>query len=480
MMKNFRKWMWIPIVLAVLVAAFFGIRAYQASQADATLQSLETQTVKRGSLTASVGATGTIKARQQATLSFAINGRVKSINVKTGDAVSADQALAEMDPAYYPQQVISAQIDLVNAQKAMDDLLRSNTSLAQAQVDVNAAQKSYDDFADTYSRLSKNYYADDLTRAKKELQTAQAYLDYLRSHNEGGFKAQFLIERAYLDYIKALQVYQEVEGNFESAGRLGMTAAQSDIEKAKADMDLAKAKLADAQATFDRLKNGVPAGDLAAAKARIDAANSVLRQTRITAPFDGTILAVDVLPGDLVNAGTVAFTVADIRELYVSLPIAEVDYTRVQYGQIATFSLDALQGKTYHGAVTEVGLTAGTNQNAVSYPVKVVLTDADATVLPGMTAAVDIQVTRLDNVILVPNRAVRTSDGSRIVYVIKNSTLTPITVTLGSSNDTESEVIRGLAEGDIIVLNPPTSLFSLGGPPRTMRMGGGAASTRGQ
>jgi HlyD family secretion protein len=478
MLGKIKKWIWIPIVLIVLVVAILGIRLYQSNQANAALQGLETQTVKRGSLTASVGATGTIQARQQATLSFSITGRVGTVNVKTGDAVTAKQVLVTMDPAYYPQQVISAQIDQVNAQKALDDLLRSHTSLAQALVDLKAMQKSLDDYTDTYNRLAKNYFAEDMDTAKKDLQTNQAYYEYLRSHNDGTFRAQFQIEQAYITYIKSLQLYQDTYANYEWAGRKGMTALQSDIDKAKADMDLAMAKRDDALAAYDRQKGGVPAADLAAAQSRLEAANAVLRQTQITAPFDGTVLAVEVTPGDLVNAGTVAFVIADLHELHVDVPVAEVDYTRVQFGQNAALTLDAIQGKTYHGAVVEIGLTATTSQSAVSYPIKVILTDADTHVLPGMTAAVDIEVTRIDNVLLVPNRAVRSSDGSRIIYVEKDGMLTPVTVTLGSGNDTESEVIKGLAEGDVIVLNPPTSFFSMGGPPQSMRMGNGGGASR--
>jgi HlyD family secretion protein len=473
MMKLLRKWIWIPIVIVVLALGILGISWYQSTQTNATLKSLETQTITRGALTASVGATGTIQARQQATLAFAIGGRAQKINVKTGDVVTMDQVLAEMDPAYFPQQVISAQIDQVNAQKSLDDLLRSNSPFAQALVDLQTAKKSYDDYTDTYNRLSKNFYADDLETAKKDLETALAYWSYLRSHNDNGFRFQFQIQQAYLDYIKAQQHYQDIMGKYEDAAAKGQRAIQSDIDKAKANMDLAKAKYDDAQAAYQRLQNGVPAGDLASAQSRLNAANAVLRQTRITAPFSGTILSVTVLEGDLVNAGAVAFVIADLSELHVDVPIAEVDYTRVATGQDASISLDAVQGKTYTGKVVEIGLTSGVTQNAVTYPVKVVLTNADAQVLPGMTAAVDVEVTRLNNVLLVPNRAVRSSNGARIVYVLKNGMLSPVTVTLGSSNDTESEVLSGLAEGETIVLNPPTNLFSVGGPPQSMRAGAG-------
>ncbi len=78
---------------------------------------------------------------------------------------------------------------------------------------------------------------------------------------------------------------------------------------------------------------------------------------------------------------------------------------------------------------------------------------------PGMTAGVNIVTTEIEDVLLVPNRAVRSQDGERVVYVVRNGTPTPVEVTLGASSDTQSQVLAGdLKEGDEIMLNPPTDL----------------------
>jgi HlyD family secretion protein len=122
--------------------------------------------------------------------------------------------------------------------------------------------------------------------------------------------------------------------------------------------------------------------------------------------------------------------------------------------------------------VEQINLNATTLSGSVSYPVKVVITDADKKVLPGMTVAVQIEVAHLEDVLLVPNRAVRTVDGSRVVYISVNGSLKSVEIELGSSNDTMSEVVSGdLKEGDIVVLNPPTTFFNGSGGP--MSGGGG-------
>ena len=108
---------------------------------------------------------------------------------------------------------------------------------------------------------------------------------------------------------------------------------------------------------------------------------------------------------------------------------------------------------------------AGTvEQGVVNFTVTVELIDADASVKPGMTAAVNIVVEEIQDVLLIQNRAVRLMDGKRIVYVLENGLPVQKDVTLGSSSDTMSAVAGGdLKEGDVIILNPPAAEFGPGG-----------------
>jgi HlyD family secretion protein len=112
--------------------------------------------------------------------------------------------------------------------------------------------------------------------------------------------------------------------------------------------------------------------------------------------------------------------------------------------------------------VAQVGSIVG---GVVSFTVTVELEDADAQVKPGMTAAVTITINELDDVLLIPNRAVRLVEGQRVVYVLRGGQAERIAITLGVSSDTMSEVIEGdLKEGDTIILNPPAE-FNTDGPP---------------
>jgi HlyD family secretion protein len=87
-----------------------------------------------------------------------------------------------------------------------------------------------------------------------------------------------------------------------------------------------------------------------------------------------------------------------------------------------------------------------------------------------MTAAVNISVTEKKDVLAVPSRAVRTSDGQRVVYVMRGSSLTPVDIEVGAVSDTSVEVVSGeITEGDLIVLNPPVSIMDANGQPAFTR-----------
>jgi HlyD family secretion protein len=120
----------------------------------------------------------------------------------------------------------------------------------------------------------------------------------------------------------------------------------------------------------------------------------------------------------------------------------------------------------YNGKVVEVAQAGTSVQGVVSFKVTVELTDADELVKPGMTAAVNIVVKEIKDELLVSNRAVRLSDGVRVVYLLVDGLPVKTEIRLGSSSDTKSVIAGGdIKEGDIVILNPPTEFGPGGGGP---------------
>jgi HlyD family secretion protein len=155
--------------------------------------------------------------------------------------------------------------------------------------------------------------------------------------------------------------------------------------------------------------------------------------------------------------------------LLIDVSVSEVDINRISVGQEASLVFDAMPDQTYTGKVTQVSLVGVVEQGVVNFRITLELTDADELVRPGMTAAVNLVVSEIEDVLLVPNRAVRLREGERVVYVLRGGRPVPVSVRLGSSSDLYSQVLDGdLEEGDQILLNPPTSFEEngfFGGPP---------------
>ncbi|MCE7904783.1 MAG: efflux RND transporter periplasmic adaptor subunit [Anaerolineae bacterium CFX3] len=420
-LKTRKKIVILVVVLAALGLAFFAWRGQGSAQTT-----YQTVKVERGELIATVGATGTVRARQSATLVWQTGGLVDKVNVSVGERVTADAVLASLAPRSVSQNVILAQADLANAQRALDDLMASDTARAQAWIALRASETAYDNAKSKYDAMETGNY----------------------------------------EYERV--VYTTIRGR-KVATLETVTVDQVDdqtLADAKADMDLKKAQYDDAQRAYDRLKDGPNSTDIAAAQARVDAAQATLDMARLTAPFAGTVTDVRLLPGDQVTAGMAGFRVDDLSHLLVDVELSEVDINHVAAGQPVTLTFDAILGKEYHGEVTQVAEAGNVVQGVVNFTVTVRIMDADKQVKPGMTAAVNITVKKLEDQILIPNRAVRLVDGKRVVYVLRDGNPVMVEVSLGSSSDTASVLAGGGVEvGDLIILNPPAASSSGGGPP---------------
>jgi HlyD family secretion protein len=404
-----RTWIIIGIVVAVLlVAVFFFTR--NGNKQTGTFQ---TAAVGRGSLVASVGATGSVRAKQSAVLAWETTGIVDKVNAAVGDKVSHDDVLASLDKASLNQSVILAESDLASAQKALDDLLNSDTARAQSIRTLDDAETAY----------TKAYnYRNELNG---KIDIVETYLVY------------------GIPKVRHTKGYADKE-----------TIADADEKLA-----LAKAKLDDARRNADRLKNGADPADVAAAEARIAAAQSTLDMAHIIAPFDGTVTQAEPAVGNQVSPGTVAFRVDDLSHMLVDVQVSEVDINTVEVGQNATLTFDAVLGRSdpYHGKVVQVSQAGDTVQGVVNFVVTVELTDADEFVKPGMTAAVNIIIKEQNDVVLIPNRAVRLVDTDRAVYLLVDNKPTLVKIKLGSTDGVNSVLISGdIKEGDPVILNPPS------------------------
>jgi HlyD family secretion protein len=463
-MKKFRN-----IIIAVILVSLIGFVGYYFwNQSVAAAQGqYQTTPATRGSLAATVGATGTVRANQTALLTWQTTGTVESVRVKVGDVVKKDTLLAELASDSLSQNIIMAYTDLLTAQRNLEDLKTSNTARAQAELAVAQAEKALDDAKTRYDGINFARASDtkiDNVQAELDLlnnQISQARSFYNRVSNlpDGDSRKASALSNLTSLELRRNQVVAEL--NYIT-GR----PDDNEISQRLSNYEIAKAQLDDAKRQLERLQNGPDPLDIARLEAQVTAAQATLNLARITAPFDGTLTLADPLPGDQVAPGTQAFRLDDLSRLLVDVQISEVDINTIAAGQPVTMSFDAILGKTYNGLIVDVGQVGNVVQGAVNFTVTVELTDGDPTVRPGMTAAVNILVKEVKDVLLVPNRAVRIVDGQRVVYVLVDGFPVMTKIRLGSSSDTVSEVVGGdLKEGDLVILNPPAVFGPMGGPP---------------
>lgn len=457
-MKNFFRKFWIVILLVVL--AIGAVVYWQVSKKGSESSTYQTTPVSRGNLTASVGATGTVRAVQSANLTWQTSGRVDKVNVAIGQKVTADQILATLVQTSMSQNVILAEADLVSAKKNLSDLLASKTSLALAEQTLANAKQAVSDAQDkvdslVYHRASDNLIQQTLANidiAKRDVTRAEDnYKLYAKKPDGDSSKAQ-----ALLTLTNARQRLTDLTNTYNWYTG---TPTDLDAEKYQANLAVAQAQMDDAQREVDRLKNGPTADDIAAAEARVAAAQSTLNLSAVSSPFAGVITQVESVSGDIITPGTMAFRVDDLSKLLVDLQISEVDINNIIVGQPVSIAFDAVQGQTYAGKVTEISQAGTSTGSGVNFTVTVEITQVDPLIKPGMTAAVSITVKQINNALLVENRAVRQVNGKRVVYVLKNNASVAVEIRLGATADALSEVLGGdLKEGDLVILNPTSAL----------------------
>lgn len=448
---------WIIGIGIVAVVGFLIFNNIQKAR-QAMNEAFQTAQVERGELVAIVGATGTVRANQSAVLTWQTSGRIDEITVQVDEAVRADQVLAELAKDSLPQNVILAEAELVEARRALENLKDSNLTSAQAALTLAQAQQAYEDALEdrqsqSFGRASQNTIDGlraEYVLAKNALDDAETFFTAFEDRAEDDPNRA----EALSVLVNARKRADRALANLNYA--LGMPDS-NEVAEADARVTLAKAQLEDAQREWERLKDGADPEDIAAAEARVAAVEASLNYRYLKAPFDGTVTEVNSKEGDQVSPGTASIRVDDLARMLVEVRIPEVDINRVVIGDEVRMSFDAIRDQEYLGKVTEIARVGTTTQSGVDFAVTIELVDMDPQVRPGMTAAVNIVVEKLENVLLVPNRAVRFRDGKRVVYV-QNATgmLDAVDVQIGSSSELYSEIIGGeLKEGDVVVLNPP-------------------------
>ncbi len=304
--------------------------------------------IERGPLQSAVSASGSVSPVTQVTVGTQVSGQIKDLYVDFNSEVKAGQLLAVIDPETFEYRVRSAQADV--------DAARAVVLTAQANVVASRAQVS---------------------RAQTDLAEAR------RTHDRN----LMLVGKGFIAQSTADQSNALVNTSNES------------VKAAEAQLGVTDAQVKSAQAS-------VAQREAALAQARID-----LARTRITSPVNGIVIKRAIEKGQTVAASLQApelFVIArNLRDMQVEASIDEADVGRIRNGQKASFTVDAFPGQTFEGQISQVRKAALNVSNVVTYVAVVTFSNTDGRLLPGMTANVRVVTDMRDNVLKMPNAALR-------------------------------------------------------------------------
>jgi HlyD family secretion protein len=338
--KHKKLVLWAGVLPVLLLAGVY----YWTSRGIAP--SYTTVRIRRGEINSAVQATGTINPLTTVPVGSFVSGTVLYIFADFNTRVHEKQVLAQLDPAIYEAQVITARGNLANAQAYVKTL--------EATVAVDQAA---------------------LAKARADLEYAQVNT------------------RRTQDLFKEGVVSPDQND-----------LAKSTLGQKQADVQAAEAAIVQAQAQLQQAK-----AQLQAMTGTLQQAEINLRYTTILSPIDGTVIARNITVGQSVAASLQApnvFTIAqDLKRMQVYAKTDESDTGSIRVGTEVTFQVDAFPGELLHGRVSAVRLNAYTIQNVVTYDSIINFENPDEKLLPGETAYVTIPTGHASDAVLIPNSA---------------------------------------------------------------------------
>jgi len=351
---------WTLVVVVLIGAAFLFFRYFNSSENPE--QGYKTSPVERGQIQAIVTSTGTVNPLNTVKVGSQISGNIMEIYVDFNSVVKKDQVIARIDEAVYEAQLNQAKAQLLMAQMQLmerqKDIVAAQAGIESAMANLNSAKATLRETELQYNRIAK---------LRDNITVSQSQLDEVLARRDN---------------------------------------ARGAVEIAKAKVETSKAQLQRAQAQ----EKGVRAL-IAEREAALKLADVRLKYCTIKSPIDGEVIerAVDV--GQTVAAtlqSPVLFTIAEnLARMQVEVDVSEADVGQIKPEQNVEFNVDAFPEKKFRAKVRQVRNFATEIQNVVTYKVIADVNNDSLLLRPGMTANVTIITAKVDDILKIPNAALR-------------------------------------------------------------------------
>lgn len=364
-----------------------------------------TAKVERGNLRNTVTATGTLQAVTTVQVGSQASGTISALNVDFNDIVKQGQIVAQLDPSVSKAQVDQARANLQQAraslQQSIATVAGSRAGVSDAQAKAQAASSTVQNNQAGVSSAQAN-----VDVLKAQLDDALAFLRQQESLMKSGVIAQRDYDLANTAYKTAQARYNQSAAQLNQAVLSQQSSAGSGIAQSKAQLQQSQAQVQQSQAQVQQAQAQVQQAEAALRLAEVN-----LAHTTITSPIDGIVVSRDVNVGQTVAASLSAptlFTIAkDLTQMQVIANIDQADIGLVEQAKSVKFSVDAFPGKEYDGKIEQMRLNPVNVQNVVTYNVVIDVNNPEQKLKPGMTANLTITIDERNNVLKVPNSALR-------------------------------------------------------------------------
>jgi HlyD family secretion protein len=433
----------------ILVALATAGYVFSTNRTPATR--FRTATVDRGTLVASVSATGALAAVTTVQVGSQVSGQIREVFVDFNSPVRRGQLIARIDPEVFQAKVNAASADLESAQaqvlnqranveKVRADVENARAAAVTAEANVERMRADVENARAVIASAQANVARESATasnaRVERERRVDLANRELISKSERDQAQMTFDTAQAQLEAARAQT----------RAGEAALRSAQAQLTAGESQVRAAKAQFASAQATLQ-----VADAQRKAAEATVRQKQAALEQTRldlvhteIRAPVDGVVVSRAIDSGQTVAASLQAptlFTIAkDLTRMQVETAVDEADVGRLREGMSATFTVDAFPGRSFRGEIAQIRKAAQVVQNVVSYTTVITVPNPDRTLLPGMTANVRVEVSRREGAVRVPNTALR----FRLATDRAEPTATP-----RARAGAESRAARGQAGGGV-------------------------------
>jgi HlyD family secretion protein len=386
-------------IAAVLTLGILGVWGFSVLARPATtVDPSRLAAVERGDLARSVVATGRIEPITKVEIKSKANGIIKELKVQVGDRVVSGHVLAELDRDNLAARLRESKAALSGADAS---LKAATAELAKNKIEAEGPEVAF---------ASRNVErAEQLSRDKL---ISQQNMDDARSALE-----------------------QAVNRQAVARSQLGVTEAR---------VAQARAAVAQAQAAVDR-------------------SEEELTNATIRSPIDGVVLSRDVEIGspvssilNLGSSATLVMVLGDISQVYVKGKVDEADIGLVRMGQPARIRVETFKDRQFEGRVTQIAPMGVERDNVVNFEVRVSIDNSSGELRANMTSNAEIVLEEHKGTLVIPERAV-IYDASHHTFAERiqpasKSGRERVPISVGISNGTRTEVTRGLAAGDRVVL----------------------------